>query len=158
MAVNVNPPPQVKIPAKFFQDKELRNFFEQTNTIITQLWRRTGGNVDTIENSQQSITSSSSRVSRNAARINSLELKDFVLVETSTDLTTSLNQIVACYNTEIIDVTLDPQAQTEDEVHIKRRGAGINVIGTIDGFTNKFINVPNYSMHLFFTGTEWIEI
>lgn len=111
-----------------------------------------------IENTEQSLTSTSSRVSRNAARINSLELKDFSLVVTTANVTTNLNQIIACYNTGDISITLDPKALPEDEVHIKRRGDGVNVIGLIDGLTDKYINVQNYSMHLVFTGTEWIEI
>lgn len=111
-----------------------------------------------IEDTGQTLTSTGSRVSRNAARINSLELKDFSLVNTTSDVTTNLNQIIACYNTSEINVTLDPSAIAEDEVHIKRRGAIVNVLGLIDGLTNKRINIKNYSMHLFFTGTEWIEI
>ena len=55
-------------------------------------------------------------------------------------------------------MTLDPQAIENDEVHIKRRGGSIEVIGSIDGFTNKTINVLNYSMHLIFDGTDWSEI
>ncbi len=119
---------------------------------------QTNTSSDNIENNEQALTGTSSRVSRNAARINSLELKDFELVETTVGLTTYQNQIIACYNVGDMTVTLDPLAVVEDEVHIKRRGDGVNVIGLIDGLTNKYINVPNYSMHLVFTGTEWIEI
>ena len=77
MSVNVNPPPQLRIPQAFLQDREVRTFIEQQNTIIFQLYRRTGGVNDSIDDSQQNITSSSSRVSRNSAKINSLELKEF---------------------------------------------------------------------------------
>lgn len=158
MAVKVNPPPQLKIPKVILADREWLEYERQRDLIFFQLWQRTGGNNDDVDDSKETITASSSRVSRNAARINSLELKDFELVITTADVTTNLNQIIACYNTVDITITLDPQAIAEDEVHIKRRGVGINVIGAIDGFTDKFINVPNYSMHLFFTGIEWIEI
>jgi hypothetical protein len=154
----VNPPPTLRIPQAFLADREIRAFIQQQNQILFQLYNRTGGVNDAIEESQQDITSSSSRVSRNAAKINSLELKDFVLLQTLVSVTTEGNQIIACYNVGDINVTLDPQAIEEDEVHIKRRGDGINVIGLIDGLADRFINVPNYSMHLFFTGTEWIEI
>jgi len=154
----VNPPAQLKIPKAFLEDREIREYEKQRNTIIYQLWQRSGGATDSTEDSQQNITSSSSRVSRNAARINSLELKEFEIVNTTTSLTTEEFQIIICKNTIPITVTLDPQALEDEEVHIKRRGESIEVIGSIDGFTNKTINVLNYSMHLIFDGTDWSEI
>ncbi len=84
----VNPPPQLKIPENILKDPQWLAYERQRDIIIFQLWQRTGGNVDVIEDSQQNITSSSSRVSRNAARINSLELKEFEIVNTTTDITT----------------------------------------------------------------------
>lgn len=158
MAVNVNPPPALKIPQAFLNDREVRTFIEQQNTIIFQLYNRTGGNNDAIEESEQNITSSSSRTSRNSAKINSLELKEFEIISTTEDLTTEEFQIIICKNTSPIMITLDPQAIENDEVHIKRRGVSIEVVGSIDGFTNKTINVLNYSMHLVFDGTDWSEI
>ena len=158
MAVNVNPPPQLKLPAVILKDREWRDYERQRDTILFQLWQRTGGTTDDVEDSKQNITSSSSRVSRNAARINSLELKEFEIISTTTSLTTEEFQIIICKNTSSIDVILDTQAIENDEVHIKRRGGVINVIGSIDGFTNKVINILNYSMHLVFDGTDWSEI
>lgn len=158
MAVKVNPVPELRTPRAFLQDKEVRSFIEQQNTIIFQLRNRTGGNDDAIDESQQNITSSSSRTSRNSAKINSLELKEFEIISTTTDLTTEEFQIIICKNITPIMITLDPQAIENDEVHIKRRGESIEVIGSIDGFTNKTINVLNYSMHLVFDGTDWSEI
>lgn len=46
--IKVNPPPQINIPRKFFADPELRSFFEQQQTILFQLWNRTGGSIDNI--------------------------------------------------------------------------------------------------------------
>jgi len=119
----------------------------QTNTSSTD-----------IENTQQDVIASSSRVSRNAARINSIELKEFEIVNTAIGVTAEEFQVIICKNTTPITVTLDPSAIKDDEVHIKRRGASIKVIGSIDGFTNKTINVLNYSMHLIFDGVDWSEI
>ena len=158
MAISVNPPPQLRIPPELAKSKQSKDYFRQIETILFQLWNRTGGTTDIIEESQQDITGSSSRVSRNAARINSLELKELEIVNTTVGLTAEEFQIIICKNTVSIDITLDPQAIENDEVHIKRRGSSINVIGSIDGFTNKTINVLNYSMHLVFDGTDWSEI
>lgn len=154
----VNPPPQLNIPPNFLKDRETRDYLRQIETILFQLYNRTGGASDIIEDNQQDITSTSSRVSRNAARINSLELKEFEIVNTTTGLAAEEFQIIVCKNTSPINITLDPQAIENDEVHIKRRGGSIEVIGSIDGLTNKTINVLNYSMHLVFDGVDWSEI
>lgn len=158
MANQVNPPPILQLPPELLKDRQTRDYFKQVETILFQLWKRTGGEVDVIEDNQQNITSSSSRVSRNAARINSLELKEFEIVNTTTGLTAEEFQIIICKNISEITITLDPQAIENDEVHIKRRGGSIIVSGSIDGFTNKTINILNYSMHLVFDGVDWSEI
>lgn len=111
-----------------------------------------------IDDSKQDITSSSSRVSRNAARINSLELKEFEVIITTTSLTSENFQIIICKNTGSINITLDPEAIEGDELHIKRSGDVIEVIGQVDGLTNLTINVPLFSLHLVFNGTDWSQI
>jgi len=158
MANRVNPPPTLAIPPEFVNNKPVRDYLRQVETILFQLWQRVGGDTDIVEDNQQNITSSSSRVSRNAARINSLELKEFEIETTLTDTTTEEYQILICKNTVPITVTLDPNAIVDDEVHIKRRGESILVVGSIDGFTNKTINILNYNMHLVFDGVDWSEI
>ena len=158
MGVNVNPPPQLQIPKELLKDRFTGEYLRQINTILFQLWKRTGGTTDEISNSQETITSTSSRVSRNATRINSLEIKEFEIASTTSDITAKEFQIIICKNTSSINVTLDPKAIENDEVHIKRRGEEVIVIGSIDGFTNKTINVLNYSMHLVYDGVDWSEI
>jgi hypothetical protein len=142
--------------ADFFDDRG-----EPTYRYIKWVELVTGQTNDTsviVEDTEQGLTSTSSRVSRNAARINSIELKEFEIINTTVSVTTEEFQIIICKNTSSITVTLDPQAVENDEVHIKRRGGSINVIGSIDGLTNKTINILNYSMHLVFDGTDWSEI
>ncbi len=48
MSTKVNPPPQVRIPDKFFNDPDTRSFFERQQLIIFQLWQRTGGSNDSV--------------------------------------------------------------------------------------------------------------
>jgi len=158
MSVKVNPPPALRIPDQFFNDPDTRSFFEQQREILFQLWNRTGGSSDAIASTEEGLTSSGSRVSRNAARIHTLEKVDFDIEIITADFTTERNQIIICQNTASIDVTLDPNAIEEDEVHIKRTDAVVNVIGSIDGKTQKIINVRYYSMHLVFDGSGWNEI
>ena len=47
---HVNPPPQLKLPKQFLDDKEIRAYFERQNQILYQLWLRTGGGSDAISN------------------------------------------------------------------------------------------------------------
>jgi len=158
MVVKVNPPPQLRIPKKFLSDPELRSFFEQQQEIIWKLWLRTGGGEDAVAATEDDVTSSSSRVARNSARINSLEKIGFDIEIITADFTTERNQIIICNNTSPITVTLDANAIEEDQVHIKRAGGQVTVIGSIDGKTQKVINIKYYSMQLVFDGTGGNEI
>jgi len=52
MSTLVNPPPQLRIPDKFFNDPDIRSYFERQNTILFQLWQRTGGSFDAVAGKQ----------------------------------------------------------------------------------------------------------
>ena len=160
MAISVNPPPILKLPKAFLEDREVREFIKQQNTILFQLWNRTGGVNDDVDEAKENITASSSRVSRNAGRINSLELKTFELVETSVGLTTKEFEIIDCINTGSIEIILDPEAIGEDEVLIARSGARVRIIGVVNGKTNIDLNVKGFSVHLIkqITGNGWLQI
>lgn len=158
MAVPVNPPPALRIPEQFSKDQEVLNFFEQQQVILYQLFRRTGGSEDFVEDNDTSTTSLSSRVSRNSAKINSLEKQAFDVIPITADYTTGRNQIIICKNITPIEVTLDANAIEEDTLHIKRRGGTVTVIGLIDGITDLVINVPLFSLHLIFDGQDWSQI
>ena len=91
-------------------------------------------------------------------RVAALEYRFYEIITTSIGLTTEQFQTIICSNVTPINITLKLDPMVGDEVNIKRRGSSIVVIGTIDGFTNKTINVLNYSMKLVFNGTDWSEI
>ena len=59
MAIKVNPPPQVRMPEKFFNDPEVRSFLERWQSILFQLWSRTGGALDLVAGQQIIVTTSS---------------------------------------------------------------------------------------------------
>lgn len=113
-----------------------------------------------IDSNEQALTSTGSRVSRNAARINSLELKAFELIETSASITTEPFQIIDCINTVKVEITLDPDAIGADEVHIARSGATVDIIGIVNGKTNIRLNIKGFSVHLIkqITGPGWLQI
>ena len=119
---------------------------------------QTNESVIVIENTGSELTSTASRVSRDAAKINSLELKEFEIVSTTVGLTTNRNQIIICKNVASINIILDPLAVEGDELHIKRRGGEVIEVGTIDGLTDRTINIDQWSDHLVFDGTDWSVI
>jgi hypothetical protein len=60
MANPVNPPPQLRIPRQFMQDRETLAFFDQQRTILFQLWSKLGGNTDPLaelKNSNEQVFS-----------------------------------------------------------------------------------------------------
>jgi len=57
MANQVNPPPQLKIPKAFLEDREVRAFVEQQNIILFQLYRKLGGVNDPIAELENFSTS-----------------------------------------------------------------------------------------------------
>jgi hypothetical protein len=60
MAVNVNPPPFLRLPPEFLKDRQTRAFIEQQNIIIFQLWNRLGGSNDIVSDLEVFISSSES--------------------------------------------------------------------------------------------------
>jgi hypothetical protein len=56
MALQVNPPQQLKTPRSFNSDREALAFFDQMRTILTQLYDRSGGTEDAsaVTNLQES--------------------------------------------------------------------------------------------------------
>ena len=48
MSINVNPPPQLKLPKAFLKDPEIREYFRQHDRFDLQLWTRTGAGDDLI--------------------------------------------------------------------------------------------------------------
>ena len=54
--IKVNPPPLLKRPPKFFTEAEEKAYFQGIETILFQLWNRTGGNNDKIEDTANLIS------------------------------------------------------------------------------------------------------
>lgn len=98
------------------------------------------------------------QISNNGSSVDPIITSINNIVTTAASTTAYPNQILICSNSESIDVTLSPDSSVGDRLYIKRKDATVNVIGQIDGVTNKTINVVNYAMHLVFDGTEWSEI
>lgn len=161
MVNKVNPPPQIILP-KALSDlgMEVINYFQQQARFDLQLWTRTGGSTDIIDDAEQNLTSANSRVSRNAARIDGLEFIRFRVVEVTADYTAAPFEIVICSNVVPIKVTLEPNAILDDQIHVKRKpkAAKVTVLGSIDGETSRIINIKNWSDFYVFGLTEYAVI
>jgi len=79
----VNPPPNIKIPKKFLEDPEVRDYFQKKDFMIYQLWLRSGGGDDFIEteiiNNITNTTSNSTfraKLFRIEQRLDCLEAND----------------------------------------------------------------------------------
>lgn len=172
MAVNVNPPPQNNTPIEFVTDPVKRAYFQGIQTQLFQLWNRTGGASDFLAGFDERITDNKEAIEALTlvveqiiedlalltARVEALEDKAFQVVTITTDTTTEAFKVYDCRNTSTITVTLDLTPELNDMVHIKRSAGIVNIIGTIDGLTNKTINVKYYSMLLIFNGTDWSQV
>lgn len=155
----VNTPTEIGLPQALVDlGFEVVTYFQQQNRYDLQMFTRSGGAADKVDNSAQTLTSTGSRVSLNAAKINALEKVASDIEIITADFTTSRNQIILCNNTSPINVTLDPDAIEEDVVNIKRNDAQVTVFGTIDGQVDMVLNVPKYSTKLVFNGTDWSRI
>jgi len=66
--VNVNPPPILKRPRDFIADNEKNPYFRDIETILFQLWNRTGGDNDKIEDTQNQISNGNTSLTLNALK------------------------------------------------------------------------------------------
>lgn len=92
------------------------------------------------------------------AKINEIEKRRLAIVKTVTDIIAKPYEQIVCNNTSSINVTLDLNPRIDDLINVKRKNAVVEVIGLIDGFTNRRINRKRYNMKLLYDGDEWIEV
>lgn len=150
----------IQWPQQWVEDPEIGPVVNYLNKFLHDLFLRTGGGSDLIEEADEKITANNSRVSRNAARIDSLEFVRFRVVEVTADYTAQPFEIVICNNVVPITITLDTSSILDDQIHVKRKptAAEVNVVGAIDGGTERTINIPNWSDYYVFGETEWAVI
>ena len=69
MAIEVNPPPLLRIPRKFLEDPEVSEFIKKQNVIIFQLWNRVGGNVDIVSEGSEGVAENAAAILVNTGNI-----------------------------------------------------------------------------------------
>ena len=62
MAINVNPPPTMKIPKQWQNDPEISAYYKNFDRMMLQLWLRTGGANDSISDVEDAQDGALSRV------------------------------------------------------------------------------------------------
>ena len=80
------------------------------------------------------------------------------VISTSTDFTTTGDQVIICTNTLAVTITLNPTPDDGESVHIKRQNTGtVTVSGSVDGGTTLAIGGRYSAPHLIFTlaAGEW---
>ena len=65
MAVNVNPPPSIKIPREWQKSPEIVAYYKNFDRMMLQLWERTGGPTDSISDLKNKTADSFSSISQN---------------------------------------------------------------------------------------------
>lgn len=138
--------------------KEFAEWLTYDNRWKQQVWIKVGGGDDFITDTEEGLTSASSKIARNNAKIDSLEDISFKVEFTTVSTTVNAFETLICNNSSAINVTLDTDAIENDVVNIKRNNAQVTVIGTIDGQVDMVLNVPKYSTKLVFNGTDWSRI
>jgi hypothetical protein len=148
---NVNPPPYIKMPDKFFSDRDLRRYFEGLEFIIFQLWKRTGGGSDAV--SSAITTASLSAPAYSASNF----VGQSITAASSNYTTTGLDRLVVA--TAAITVSLNDEPNQLEQVSIKRSSVTGPVVidgngNTIDGQTTYTI-AENYEAIDLMYADDW---
>lgn len=170
----------IPIPRAMHADPEVRFYHEYLNKFLHDLWIRTGGGSDLINDESlrwaplfssesEGLTSGGSAPSysplsdkTDSGFITGYAFnrgsEDKEILSISADYTTTGNEIIICTNTSAITITLNPNPDDGEEVHIKRQNTGaVAVVGDIDGETSITPVLRYDSPHLVYTvdANEW---
>jgi hypothetical protein len=145
----VNPPPQFRRPKKINADKELRPYFEKLEWLLFQLWTRTGGADDSVDETVNSQVDTDGLFGL-FSRISDLEFRN--VIPTAIDYTTIGSDIVIC--TDAVTITLNDEPDDQELATVKRAAGQIIINGNgklIDGNTTLRINVKYTSLDIIYT-------
>jgi hypothetical protein len=145
----VNPPPQIRRPQKITGDRELRPYFERLEWLLFQLWTRTGGGDDSVDDTVNNQVDTDGLFGL-FGRIAALELRN--LITTAVDYTTIGSDIVIC--TDAVTVTLNDEPDDQEISSIKRTAGQVILDGggrLIDGNSTLRINVKYTSLDVIYT-------
>ena len=155
----------IKWPKKWIEDPELRAVLFYLNKFLHDLWLRTGGGPDFIEENDQDITALTARVAALELRMSIVELRlDLVedrvtylegtTVVTAVDVAASGNQVIIC--TDSLTVTMALAPLDKDVVEVKATNGKVIIDGngnTIDGSSTVTIRRDNTGLSMEYSST-----
>jgi hypothetical protein len=124
MSTAVNPPPQLRIPKSLARDEQAFQYFREIQTILFQLWTRTGGPDDSVESTANENIDTDALFGL-VGRVDELESRDVFTVTTTHE--TSGNEIVIC--TDSATVSLNPAPNDQEIVTINRQAGIVQING-----------------------------
>jgi len=140
----------IPVPKSLLQDKETRNYFEYMNRFLHDLWQRTGGGTDTVDDNQLSEAFNSS-----TAEIKKVDIIELAAADTV--ITTTGDQLVVCNNTAPGTVTLNAKPKDSEDCIVSRRDGQVTVNGSINGKASINISGKYSTMHFKYSiaAGEW---
>lgn len=152
------------IPKKILQDPEVRDYFQYLHRFLHDLWVRTGGGDDQINNlgvrELYPYQSTEEATSTDLTNLYSVGVSDSSKKEyysVSSNHTTTGNEIIEA--TAELSVTLNTTPELLEAVSVKRNGTGIvTIVGTIDGDSNFQLLYNDESVDLIYNGSGWLII
>ncbi len=165
MSIQVNPPPQIKIPPQLAKIPGFSALFNSLQRTITQLWLRTGGATDSIADGVLALelaVSNEIRVSANEADIEEIkeDLENIgVISETTTavDYTTASNNLVRV--TAPCTITLNLSPIIGERSLIQPQGNFlVTVIGNINNDTEVLMHNAYDLMDARYTASGWVIV
>ena len=165
MVSQVNPPPQLRIPEQFLKDPVSREYFKQTNTILFQLYNRTGGVDDSISDADvaekypwPTNQTLDEVIGFNYPAIEQT-VKQIRTVTTSVNYTAVDGDFINAKSKAQITFPKYPDENSViiirngDGTRIKLNGNGKNINGSLAGFISK--KETSIEFHYFIDSDEW---
>jgi len=148
MTINVNPPPQIRIPKRFSGDREVSAWISNIQRTMTQLWLRSGGATDGNTILQAQIDELFDLVGN---------IGDLVETTTDTDYTTVSNNLVRV--TGACNITLNITPEIGEVSLIQPQGNYlVTVIGNINGDSSVTMNNAFDLMEVKYTAGGWVIV
>ena len=158
----VNPPPNLRTPKRFMAENDSRSYFEQLEFILFQLWGRTGGQNDDINDGGESIEAILIRLDIIELRLDVIEAAILIIndrldylegsttvtaIDHTIDNTITGHQTIIC--TADITVFLDATPNDRDTAEIKQTDTKLTIDGNgklIDGNATLSIRKQNTAL------------
>jgi hypothetical protein len=133
------------LPRAFVSDPEVRSFIEQQNTIIFQLWNRTGGDYDEVDGSKNGVAENKESILVNSNQItvsiNNIALNASAISSNTSNITTNSNNIAT--NTSNITTNTNNITTNTNNITTNSNNIATNTSNITTNSNNIAINTNN---------------